>query len=108
MSLYGADINNAFSSFIPEQSIQQQIVQTIPPPQPQPQPLKQKSTPIDQLRNHVPPQPTHPQLTHQQKAPLSSRREIIKIVSYSLVILFALSLYSVFVMLIKEIVIGTD
>ena len=101
MSFYGADINSAFSSFIPQPYEQQQQAPVVQ--------QKQMSTPIEKLRAPQPPPQPQPQpIIVQQQQQLKPRREIIKIVTYSLVILFALSLYSVFEMIIKEISIGND
>ena len=103
MSFYGADINSAFSSFTPHVNEQKQTTPSPPPIQ-----QKQMSTPIEQLRPLPLQSPPSQPPQQVQKPLLTSRREIIKIVTYSLVILFALALYSVFEMLIKEISIAND
>ena len=89
MSFYGADLNNAFGSFEP-------------PPQQQ-----HVSTPIVKLQTILPPPPP-PKMVVPPKNNMSTKRETIKIVTYALIILFALALYSVFEMIIKEICLGND
>lgn len=108
MSFYGADLNTAFgTSFEPP-----------PPPQPQPQPShsqNQVSTPIVKLQTIAPLPSQQVQLPPPPQkivAPIPQknvqRRETIKIITYALIILFALALYSVFEMIIKEICTGYD
>lgn len=105
---YGADLNNAFgTSFENTPSHVQQTHQMI-------------STPIAKLQT-IPPNPSQPPQPPtvspppivQNVRPITrtsnvQRRETIKIITYALIILFALALYSVFEMIIKEIVIGND
>jgi hypothetical protein len=116
MSFYGTDINDAFNTLDSRFELQA-------PAQAQYQAQAQMSTPISKLPPAplpMQPQPQQLQIQQQQQAPPpqpkpapalvppTKRREIIKFVTYALVILFALSLYSVFELIIKEIVVGND
>lgn len=109
MSFYGADLNSAFgTSFEPAPAYLAQA----PPQAPASQ---QVSTPIAKLQTiaPLPPVPVQAQQQPVQKVVVMpqknvQRRETIKIVTYALIILFALALYSVFEMIIKEICIGND
>lgn len=109
MSFYGTDINSAFNTLDSFQEVRPSHLPVIP---------IQMSTPITKLAPppQQPPssqvqQPQVQQQQHQQpkiSQSMVKRRETIKFLTYALIILFALSLYSVFEMIIKEIVVGND
>lgn len=75
-----------------------------------PAPSQRVSTPIAQLDQ----QPIQPQQRivraqpQQQQQATVKRRDMLKIVTYSLIILFALAVYSCAEMIIKEAVVGGD
>lgn len=97
--MYGADYNNAYGSTYSTYEEQRQPKYISPQP----------STPIVKLQQMAPPQVQQPPPQVQRTVTANpQKRELVKILTYVMIIVFALALYSVFEMIIKELVNGND
>lgn len=100
--MYGTDLNNAYD--IGFNNKVSTPISLLPPPPPPTAPISLLPPPPLLQQEHV----TAPTPQPQPQPKSQSKREVLRILNYSFIILFALGLYSFFELVIKENVISND
>lgn len=103
--MYGTDLNNAYDIGFNNNKVSTPI-SLLPPPPPSSTPISLLPPPPLLQQEHVTAPTPQPQPQPQPKS--QSKREVLRILNYSFIILFALGLYSFFELVIKENVISND